>query len=133
MSKLFNLDAYRASLGALKTYLDNYMANSSHNHSNKDILDKTTESFTTADKEQITENTTELDKIIDGETSVGNAVTADKLKNATNFSLSGGATADSVSFDGSNDVALNVTSLNAIMLTIAETDTLILNGDCIKN
>lgn len=131
--KLFTLDLYNASLGWLKQYLDNHIAEgtSSHDHSNKTILDKITEPFTTADKKQITDNATEINKIKDGATSVGNAATADKLKNARNFSISGGATASAVSFDGSKNVELKVTSLNAMQLTVANTDTLVLNGDCI--
>ena len=86
---------------------------------------------TSTEKQQITTNATQIEKIVDGETSVGHATTADKLKSAKTFSISGGATASGVSFDGSDNVALQVTSLNAMQLTIANTDTLILNGDCI--
>lgn len=58
----------------------------------------------------------------------GNAGSATKLQNARNFSITGGATAAAVSFNGTSDVALNVTSVNAAKLTIAESDTLILDG-----
>lgn len=58
----------------------------------------------------------------------GNAGSATKLANARNFSITGGATAAAVSFNGTADVALNVTSVNAAKLTIAESDTLILDG-----
>lgn len=57
----------------------------------------------------------------------GNAGSATKLANARNFSITGGATAAAVSFNGTADVALNVTSVNAAKLTIAESDTLILD------
>ena len=58
----------------------------------------------------------------------GNAGSATKLANARNFSITGGATAAAISFNGTADVALNVTSLNAAKLTIASSDTLILDG-----
>ena len=58
----------------------------------------------------------------------GNAGSATKLANARNFSITGGVTAAAVSFNGMADVALNVTSVNAAKLTIAESDTLILDG-----
>ena len=56
------------------------------------------------------------------------ATTAGKLTNAQNFSITGGATAAAVSFDGTSAVALNVTSLDATKLAVASGDTLILNG-----
>ena len=129
MSKLINLDVYKKSFEALKDYLETYVTNSSHDHSNKTILDKITEAFTTADKQQIAANTTEINKIKDGVTTIGHATTADKLITSRNFSISGGATASAVGFDGSNNVELKVTSLNAMQLNVAYTDTLILNGD----
>lgn len=58
----------------------------------------------------------------------GNAGSATKLANARNFSITGGATAAAVSFNGTADVSLNVTSLNAAKLALAEGDTLILDG-----
>jgi hypothetical protein len=58
----------------------------------------------------------------------GNAGSATKLANARNFSITGGATAAAVSFNGTSDVSLNVTSLNAAKLALAEGDTLILDG-----
>ena len=58
----------------------------------------------------------------------GNAGSATKLANARNFSITGGATADAVAFNGTADVSLNVTSLNAAKLAIASSDTLILDG-----
>lgn len=58
----------------------------------------------------------------------GNAGSATKLATARNISISGGATATAVSFNGTADVALNVTSLNAAKLTLASGDTLILDG-----
>ena len=131
MSKIFNLDAFRASLEALKSYLDDYLATSSHNHTNQSVLDKTTEAFTEVEKEQITDNATQIIQIIDGDTKTGHSATADALKTGQDFSISGGATAESVNFDGSKKVDLKVTSLNAMKLTVANNDTLILNGDCI--
>ena len=58
----------------------------------------------------------------------GNAGSATKLANARNFSITGGATAAAVAFNGTADVSLNVTSLNAAKLALAEGDTLILDG-----
>ena len=57
-----------------------------------------------------------------------NVASATKLQTARNFSITGGATAAAVSFNGTADVSLNVTSLNAIKLTVADSDTLILDG-----
>lgn len=57
-----------------------------------------------------------------------NVTSATKLQTARNFSITGGATAAAVSFNGTADVSLNVTSLNAIKLTVADSDTLILDG-----
>ena len=58
----------------------------------------------------------------------GNAGSATQLQTARNFSITGGATAAAVSFNGTANVSLNVTSLNAAKLTIASSDTLILDG-----
>lgn len=58
----------------------------------------------------------------------GNAGSATKLKTARNFSITGAATAAAVSFDGTQDVALSVTALNAINLYINSSDILILDG-----
>ena len=58
----------------------------------------------------------------------GNAGSATKLANVRNFSITGGATASAVAFNGTADVSLNVTSLNAAKLALAKDDTLILDG-----
>lgn len=58
----------------------------------------------------------------------GNAASATKLATARNLSITGGATASAVSFNGTANAALNVTSLNAMMLNVADSDTFILNG-----
>jgi hypothetical protein len=47
-----------------------------------------------------------------GSVAVGNAATATKLATTRLFSVTGGATAGGVSFDGSGNVALNVTALD---------------------
>ncbi|WP_434642534.1 hypothetical protein [Achromobacter piechaudii] len=47
-----------------------------------------------------------------GEVALGNASTATKLASTRLFSVTGGATAGGVSFDGSGNVALNVTALD---------------------
>ena len=58
----------------------------------------------------------------------GNAGSATKLQTARNFSITGAATAAAVAFNGTADVSLNVTSLNAAKLALAASDTLILDG-----
>lgn len=58
----------------------------------------------------------------------GNSSTATKMATARGFSITGGATAAAVNFDGTGAVALNVTSLNAMNLNVASADSLILNG-----
>lgn len=58
----------------------------------------------------------------------GNAGSATKLANSRNISITGAATAAAVAFNGTADVPLNVTSLNAAKLTLADGDTLILDG-----
>ena len=62
-------------------------------------------------------------------TITGNAGSATKLQTARNFSITGSATADAVSFNGTADVSLNVTALNAAALYLNSGDTLILNGN----
>ena len=52
----------------------------------------------------------------------GNATSATTLSSARNFSITGGATASAVSFNGGADVALNVTALNATNLTAGTLD-----------
>ena len=56
------------------------------------------------------------------------ASTAAKLSASKNFSITGAATAEAVAYNGTDHVALNVTSLDAMSVKVAETDTLILNG-----
>lgn len=60
--------------------------------------------------------------------SAKSVASAAKLTNARTFSITGGATASATSFDGTANVALNVTSVNAMNINIASGDTLILNG-----
>ena len=59
---------------------------------------------------------------------IGNASTATALVNSRNFSITGGATAAAVAFNGTDNVALNVTSLDATKLDLAAGDVLILSG-----
>lgn len=59
----------------------------------------------------------------------GNATTATTLAASKDFSITGVATAAAVSFNGSSNVALNVTSVNANGLTQTSGDYLILNGN----
>lgn len=56
----------------------------------------------------------------------GNAASATKLAASRNFSLTGGAVADAVAFNGGGNVALSVKSLNTDYLTNGA-NTLILN------
>ena len=58
----------------------------------------------------------------------GNAATATALAASKNFSITGGATAAAVAFDGSDNVALNVTEVSTSVLAVPTGDTLILNG-----
>lgn len=59
----------------------------------------------------------------------GNVASATKLQTARNFSITGGATASAVSFNGTADVALNVTAVNAVKLVLNAGDTLVLDGN----
>ena len=52
----------------------------------------------------------------------GNASTASTLQTARNISITGGATAAGVSFNGSADIALSVTALNATNITAGTLD-----------
>lgn len=56
------------------------------------------------------------------------ASTSTKLTTSRNFSVTGAATAAAVGFNGTGNVALNVTSLNAMALNVPDGDTLIFNG-----
>lgn len=58
----------------------------------------------------------------------GNAASATKLSSAKTISLSGAAAGTATGFDGSKNISIPVTSLNAVNLTLAESDALILNG-----
>ena len=58
-----------------------------------------------------------------------NVASATKLQNARSISMTGAASSAAVSFDGTDDVTLNVTSLNAVNLYLNSSDTLILNGN----
>ena len=59
-----------------------------------------------------------LQSALDGKLSTsGNAASATKLANARTFSITGGATASGISFNGTGNVALNVTALDASKLT----------------
>lgn len=60
--------------------------------------------------------------------SAKNVLSATKLTIARTIALSGGATGTATSFDGSKNISIPVTSLNAVNLTLNSSDTLILNG-----
>ena len=58
----------------------------------------------------------------------GNAASATKLATARNISITGGATASAVSFDGTGNASLNVTNLDAMKITVGSGNTLIFDG-----
>lgn len=62
-------------------------------------------------------------------TSATSATSAGKLSATKNFSITGKGTAAAVAFDGSSDVALNMTAFNANGLTQTSGDVLILDGN----
>lgn len=69
------------------------------------------------------------DHVHPAQTSVsGNAGTATKLKTARTFAISGAVTASAQSFDGSANVTLTATAVDAAKLYLNTGDTLILNG-----
>lgn len=58
-----------------------------------------------------------------------NATNATQLANSRNFSITGGATAAAISFNGTQNVALNVTSVSTSVLAVPSGDTLVLDGN----
>ena len=62
------------------------------------------------------------------EGNAASATTAGKLSASKNFSISGAIVSEAVAFDGTKDVELVVTSVDAAKLAVASGDTLILNG-----
>lgn len=58
----------------------------------------------------------------------GNAASATRLSSAKTISLSGAATGTATGFDGSANISIPVTSLNAVNLILAESDILIFYG-----
>lgn len=66
------------------------------------------------------DNTADADKVV---------ASASKLTTARSVEITGGATASAVQFDGSANLALEVTAVDAAKLTIATSDTLILDGN----
>lgn len=59
----------------------------------------------------------------------GNSATATALAASKNFSITGVGSADAVAFNGSSNVALNLTSVNCNGLVQTSGDTLVLNGN----
>lgn len=57
------------------------------------------------------------------------AAAATKLANGRNISLTGAITAEGVIFDGTQDIVLNVTAVDASKLFLPEGETLIINGN----
>ena len=60
---------------------------------------------------------------------IENAESATQLATNRTFQISGGATAAAVNFNGTQNVNLQVTSLNAAKLAIGASDTLVLDGN----
>ena len=60
---------------------------------------------------------------------IENAESATQLATNRTFQISGGATAAAVNFNGTQNVNLQVTSLNAAKLAIGTSDTLVLDGN----
>lgn len=58
-----------------------------------------------------------------------NATNATQLANSRNFSITGGATAAAVSFNGTQNVALNITNVSTSVLAVPSGDTLVLDGN----
>lgn len=58
----------------------------------------------------------------------GNAGSATQLQNARNIGLTGNVTATAASFNGTADININVTALNAMGIVVNSGDTLILDG-----
>ena len=58
----------------------------------------------------------------------GNAGTATKLQTERTIAISGGATGTATAFDGSKNISIPVTSLNAMQLKVGAGDTLIIDG-----
>ena len=58
----------------------------------------------------------------------GNAGTATKLQTQRTIAISGGATGTATAFDGSKNISIPVTSLNAMQLKVGTGDTLIIDG-----
>lgn len=60
---------------------------------------------------------------------IDSAESATQLATARTFQISGGATAAAVSFNGTQNVNLSVTALDAAKLRLASSDTLVLDGN----
>ena len=58
----------------------------------------------------------------------GNAGTATKLQTGRTIAITGGATGTATAFDGSKNISIPVTSLNAMQLKVGTGDTLIIDG-----
>ena len=58
----------------------------------------------------------------------GNAGTATKLQTERTIAITGGATGTATAFDGSKNISIPVTSLNAMQLKVGTGDTLIIDG-----
>ena len=138
IKKYISLDGLRA----YTTEVLEYIRNATHSHSNKDILDATTASFTT-------ELQTKLDGVEEGATKttvdsvlsetstnpVQNKVVNEALSNKSEINhthsvlIKGGATAAAVSVGEDGTAELNVTNVSTSVLAVPDGDTLVLDGN----
>lgn len=77
---------------------------------------------------QLTKADVGLNNVDNTADSVKNVASATKLATARNINVNGAVTASAASFDGTANVTVNVTSLNAAKLILNLGDTLILDG-----
>lgn len=124
--------------GTVKDYVD--QAETDAVNAAKSYADGLASNYATAEQGEKADSAVQSVKITgnDSELNVDGNVTlpayptsvesANKLVTSRNFSVSGGATASDVGFDGTGDVNLVVTELDAIKLKVAEGDSLILDG-----
>lgn len=137
---LVNLHLYDREI---KKYIDGLLEEfGTHTHANKEVLDKLTDELYvklvnwTVDTSLIENSTNPVESqviqaaLADLEKYVDTKVNDVALETHT-FSIAGEATAAPVTFDGTQDVVLNVTQVHATSLYLNPSDTLILNGDCL--
>lgn len=135
---LVNLHLYDREI---KKYIDGLLEDfETHTHANKEVLDKLTNELYvklvnwTIDASLIENSTNPVESrviqvaLADLKKYVDTKITNVALETHA-FSITGEATAAPVAFNGTQDVALNVTQVHATALYLNPSDTLILNGD----